>query len=65
MQSVTSALGSIKSGAKRVTRRESQLEQNLREATSNQNWGVPNSLLHDIARASHSYEDCGIIMAEI
>merc|ERR1719277_1671294 len=45
--------------------REPALEKNLREATSNENWGCPNSQLHDIARASHNYEDCQTVMTEI
>merc|ERR1719210_2097889 len=65
MNAVSNAFGSVKKVAGRVTLRESDLDKNLREATSNQNWGCPNSLLHDIARASHNYEDCQIVMQEI
>mmetsp|Transcript_25068 Transcript_25068/g.62879 ORF Transcript_25068/g.62879 Transcript_25068/m.62879 type:complete len:233 (-) Transcript_25068:413-1111(-) len=65
LSSLTNAVGSVKKAANRVAHRESALEKNLREATSNQNWGCPNSLLHDIARASHDYTDCQAIMTEI
>eukprot|EP00408_Alexandrium_pacificum_P064135 CAMPEP_0171155002 /NCGR_PEP_ID=MMETSP0790-20130122/649_1 /TAXON_ID=2925 /ORGANISM="Alexandrium catenella, Strain OF101" /LENGTH=185 /DNA_ID=CAMNT_0011619155 /DNA_START=58 /DNA_END=611 /DNA_ORIENTATION=- len=64
LQSVSSALGSVKKATNRITHRESPLEKNLREATSNENWGCPNSLLHDIARASHDYQECQVIMNE-
>merc|ERR1719237_1225566 len=65
LASVTSALGSVKKATNRITHRESALEKNLREATSNHNWGCPNSLLHDIARTSYDYQDCQMIMTEI
>mmetsp|Transcript_12611 Transcript_12611/g.37455 ORF Transcript_12611/g.37455 Transcript_12611/m.37455 type:complete len:214 (+) Transcript_12611:149-790(+) len=65
LSSVTNALGSVKKATNRITQRESELEKNLREATSNQNWGCPNSLLHSISRASHDYQDCQTVMNEV
>ena len=37
----------------------------LYQATNNQNWGCPNSLLYDIARASHDYDDYHEIMRHV
>ncbi|CAE7613817.1 EPSIN2 [Symbiodinium natans] len=65
LQVLSSGLGSVKKAANRVTQRESALEKNLREATSNQNWGVPNSQLHDIARASFDFQEYQTIITEI
>eukprot|EP00435_Cladocopium_sp_Y103_P021151 s4476_g5.t1 len=65
LQALSSGLGSVKKAANRVAQRETPLEKNLREATSNQNWGVPNSQLHDIARASFDFQEYGVIITEI
>jgi len=65
LSSVSAGLGTLAAGAKRVAQRETPLEKNLREATSNENWGCPNSLLHDIARASNDFQESQTIMNAI
>jgi len=54
LSSAGSALGSL---ARRAGGRQTPLEKNLEEATSNANWGCPNSVLHEIARATFNYDE--------
>jgi len=65
LSTVTGALGSVKKAAGRVTHRQSQLENNLAEATSNAKWGCANTLLHEIARSSLDFQEYTTIMTEI
>eukprot|EP00435_Cladocopium_sp_Y103_P018648 s1767_g4.t1 len=55
-----SDLGSLQKMSNRVAQRETPLEKNLREATSNQNWDVPNSQLNDIAWASFDFQESSV-----
>lgn len=47
----------LKREAKRIAELETPLEKSLREATSNQNWGCPNSVLYELAVSCGSYSD--------
>lgn len=47
----------LKREAKKVAELESPIERKIREATSNQNWGCPNSILYEITVAAHDFHD--------
>mmetsp|Transcript_43581 Transcript_43581/g.79377 ORF Transcript_43581/g.79377 Transcript_43581/m.79377 type:complete len:532 (+) Transcript_43581:158-1753(+) len=55
----------LKREAKRTLELETPLERNIREATSNENWGCANSILYDIAVAAQDYGDRQKIMKKI
>jgi len=55
----------LKREAKRIAELETPLEKHLREATSNQNWGCPNSVLYALAVACESYPDRQKVMKKI
>mmetsp|Transcript_68304 Transcript_68304/g.163889 ORF Transcript_68304/g.163889 Transcript_68304/m.163889 type:complete len:564 (+) Transcript_68304:164-1855(+) len=55
----------LKREAKRVADLETPLERNIREATSNENWGCANSILYDIAVAAQDYSERQKIMKKI
>mmetsp|Transcript_1903 Transcript_1903/g.4861 ORF Transcript_1903/g.4861 Transcript_1903/m.4861 type:complete len:547 (-) Transcript_1903:112-1752(-) len=55
----------LKREAKRTLELETPLERNIREATSNENWGCANSILYDIAVAAQDYSDRQKIMKKI
>jgi epsin len=55
----------LKREAKKVAELETPLEKKLREATSNQNWGCPNSVLYDIANAAKDFHDRRKILCKI
>ncbi|KAF4699346.1 hypothetical protein FOZ63_009715, partial [Perkinsus olseni] len=60
-----SAFSGLKKYTKKITHTETPLEKNLREATSNENWGVANSVLIDIARCTHDFNDYYLIMSTV
>jgi len=55
----------LKREAKKVAELETPLEKKLREATSNQNWGCPNSVLYELCVAAQDFHDRQKIMAKI
>mmetsp|Transcript_66085 Transcript_66085/g.184038 ORF Transcript_66085/g.184038 Transcript_66085/m.184038 type:complete len:634 (-) Transcript_66085:122-2023(-) len=55
----------MKRQAKKTLELETTLEQNLREATSNQNWGCPTTVLFELSCAANNYHDRQKIMATI
>eukprot|EP00928_Gymnodinium_smaydae_P060305 TRINITY_DN4390_c6_g1_i2.p1 TRINITY_DN4390_c6_g1~~TRINITY_DN4390_c6_g1_i2.p1 ORF type:complete len:198 (-),score=26.44 TRINITY_DN4390_c6_g1_i2:59-571(-) len=44
---------------------KSQLETDLKEATSNKNWGAPNTVLQGIAIQSANPDDCQLILQHV
>lgn len=55
----------VKREAKRLAEMETPLEMNMREATSDRNWGCANTVLHEIALSSQSYSDRQKIMIKV
>lgn len=48
-----------------MRKKESPLETQLKEATSREKWGVPNTTLQAIATATNNMEDCDMVMSFI
>ncbi|CAJ1382951.1 unnamed protein product [Effrenium voratum] len=53
----------MKEGLGTLRKKDSPLEAQLKEATSRENWGVPNTTLQAIAQATSNMEDCDLIMS--
>merc|ERR1719326_1699027 len=53
----------LKKAAGNMVTRGSELERKLKEATSNENWGCPNSLLAEIGQATWSPDDYRTVMS--
>eukprot|EP00931_Biecheleriopsis_adriatica_P102392 TRINITY_DN77368_c0_g1_i1.p1 TRINITY_DN77368_c0_g1~~TRINITY_DN77368_c0_g1_i1.p1 ORF type:complete len:674 (-),score=155.62 TRINITY_DN77368_c0_g1_i1:97-2079(-) len=53
---------SVRDGIANLRKKESPLETQLKEATSRENWGVPNSTLQAIASSTQEMESCDFIM---
>jgi len=61
-------ISSLTNKAKNLSKslqQKTPLEKNLKEATSNDNWGVSNTILHDICKATHDFSDYYIIMQTV
>lgn len=56
-------IGRMRSGIGSLRKKDSPLEAQLKEATSRENWGVPNTTLQAIAQATQNMEDNDVIMA--
>ncbi|CAE7270915.1 unnamed protein product, partial [Symbiodinium sp. CCMP2456] len=55
--------GRMKEGLGSMRKKESPLETQLKEATSREKWGVPNTTLQAIATATNNMEDCDMVMS--
>lgn len=60
MDSLVKAVSSIKD---RITK--TPLERSLHEICSDENWGAPNTLLHEISEKTFSHEERGVIMKNV
>jgi len=61
----SSGVEKLKESATNVINRDTPLEKQLKDATSNQKWGCATSVLAEIARASMDYNDYFLIMKTI
>mmetsp|Transcript_953 Transcript_953/g.2425 ORF Transcript_953/g.2425 Transcript_953/m.2425 type:complete len:552 (+) Transcript_953:110-1765(+) len=55
----------LKREAKKAADLETPLERNLREATSNKNWGCPNSVLYELSTDASNYHDRQKILSTV
>eukprot|EP00918_Siedleckia_nematoides_P030339 GHVU01065681.1.p2 GENE.GHVU01065681.1~~GHVU01065681.1.p2 ORF type:complete len:148 (-),score=41.78 GHVU01065681.1:61-504(-) len=62
---VSSGVEKIKEQASIYINRDTPLERQLKEATSNCNWGSPTTLYAEIARAAYDYNDYYVVMKHI
>jgi len=64
---MTSAFSSVFDSVTRKIKsfKQTPFEKRVSEATSNDNWGVANSTLIELARETFDYSNCGIILREI
>eukprot|EP00435_Cladocopium_sp_Y103_P008435 s1164_g2.t1 len=56
-------IGRMREGMSNLRKKDTPLEAQLKEATSRENWGVPNTTLQAIAHATQNMEDNDVIMA--